>query len=160
MFEDVWRKEKEENVKIRFTVEHVEAREKFVKILEKGRGKDTRQNYRFNFTIYPPSINSCLKMFEERKKKENIKTRFIVDAWVQSRKIRENSRGRKEKRGKEDVWRCLKMFEEARKKKRNVKTCFIEIEALSLPLFREKFVKILEEGEGHVGKDSQYTYTI
>ena len=39
MFEDVWRKEKEENVKIRFTVEHVEAREKFVKILEKGRGK-------------------------------------------------------------------------------------------------------------------------
>lgn len=60
----------------------------------------------------------------------------------------------------ENVWRCLKMFEEARKKKRNVKTCFIEIEALSLPLFREKFVKILEEGEGHVGKDSQYTYTI
>lgn len=54
----------------------------------------------------------------------------------------------------------MKMFEEARKKKRNVKTCFIEVEALSLPLFREKFVKILEEGEGHVGKDSQYTYTI
>lgn len=53
----------------------------------------------------------------------------------------------------EDVWR-------SEKKKRNVKTCFIEIEALSLPLFREKFVKILEEGEGHVGKDSQYTYTI
>lgn len=72
-------------------------------------------------------------------------------------KILEEGRRRGEKKMFEDVWRCLKKRE---KKKRNVKTCFIEIEALSLPLFREKFVKILEEGEGHVGKDSQYTYTI
>ena len=46
------------------------------------------------------------------------------------------------------------MFEE-RKKKKNA-----FYHTWKREFVREKFVKILEEGEGHIGKDSQYTYTI
>lgn len=41
------------------------------------------------------------------------------------------------------------MFEETKKKEKR-----------ALSRYELKFVKILEEGKGHVRKDTQYTYTI
>ena len=196
MFEDIWRKKKEENVKTRGTRgsawkirenSQEEKRERTLveiinftpsinstvfedvwRCLKKGKGrkckntfyrgtrgsawkirknsregkrKDTRRNYCFNFTIYPPSINSCLKMFKERKRRKYKNAFYRGSAW----KIRENSRKKERKRGKDTRQNYRfnftiyppsinsTMFEDVWRKKKEKKCILSHVEARVCP---------------------------